>query len=82
MQSTRRTLVLSVPAALLGGFAISARAAGPTLLNVSYDVAREFYKDYNAAFLKHWKATTKEDLVVNQSHGGSSKQARAVIDGL
>jgi sulfate transport system substrate-binding protein len=60
----------------------AARAAGVTLLNVSYDVAREFYKDYNAAFLKHWKATTGEDLVVNQSHGGSSKQARAVIDGL
>ena len=53
-----------------------------TLLNVSYDVAREFYKDYNAAFAKHWKATAGEDLKLNQSHGGSSKQARAVIDGL
>jgi sulfate transport system substrate-binding protein len=53
-----------------------------TLLNVSYDVAREFYKDYNAAFAKHWRATTGEDIRLNQSHGGSSKQARAVIDGL
>lgn len=52
------------------------------LLNVSYDVAREFYKDYNRAFAKHWKATTGEDIKLNQSHGGSSKQARAVIDGL
>jgi len=61
---------------------MSAEAAGPALLNVSYDVAREFYKDYNAAFIKHWKATANEDVTVNQSHGGSSKQARAVIDGL
>jgi sulfate transport system substrate-binding protein len=56
--------------------------ASPPLLNVSYDVAREFYKDYNAAFVRHWKQTTGEDLAVNQSHGGSSKQARAVLDGL
>jgi sulfate transport system substrate-binding protein len=59
-----------------------AQAAGPTLLNVSYDVAREFYKDYNAAFVRHWKKTASEDVTVNQSHGGSSKQARSVIDGL
>ena len=58
-------------------------AAGPTLLNVSYDVAREFYKDYNAAFVKHWKTDRPaKTSTVNQSHGGSSKQARAVIDGL
>ena len=70
--------------AVLAAVALSAPAlaAPPALLNVSYDVAREFYKDYNAAFIKHWKATTGEDLAVNQSHGGSSKQARAVIDGL
>ena len=61
---------------------MSAEAAGPALLNVSYDVAREFFKDYNGAFVKQWKATTGEDITVNQSHGGSSKQARAVIDGL
>jgi sulfate transport system substrate-binding protein len=64
--------------------ATTAHAAGPALLNVSYDVSREFYKDYNAAFIKHWKATATagDDVTINQSHGGSSKQARAVIDGL
>jgi sulfate transport system substrate-binding protein len=56
--------------------------AAPPLLNVSYDVSREFYKDYNAAFVRHWKQTTGEDMAVNQSHGGSSKQARTVLDGL
>jgi sulfate transport system substrate-binding protein len=56
--------------------------ADVTLLNVSYDVTREFYKDYNAAFIRYWKQTTGETLTVNQSHGGSSKQARSVIDGL
>jgi sulfate transport system substrate-binding protein len=53
-----------------------------TLLNVSYDVTREFYKDYNAAFVKYWQQTAGETLTINQSHGGSSKQARSVIDGL
>jgi sulfate transport system substrate-binding protein len=57
-------------------------AAGPTLLNVSYDVSREFYKDFNAAFAAHWKKATGEDLTLNQSHGGSSRQARSVADGL
>ena len=59
----------------------SARAA-TTLLNVSYDVSREFYKEYDAAFVAHWKQLAGEDLVVNQSHGGSSRQARSVADGL
>ncbi len=53
-----------------------------TLLNVSYDPTREFYQEYNTAFAKHWKAKTGEEVTINQSHGGSSKQARAVIDGL
>lgn len=52
------------------------------LLNVSYDVTREFYKDFNAAFIQHWKAKSGETVTINQSHGGSSKQARAVADGL
>ena len=57
--------------------------AEPVLLNVSYDVTREFYKDYNAAFLAHWKTVSGGGpLTINQSHGGSSKQARSVIDGL
>jgi len=53
-----------------------------TLLNVSYDPTREFYADYNEAFAKYWKEKTGDTVTVNQSHGGSSKQARAVIDGL
>lgn len=56
--------------------------ADTTLLNVSYDVTREFYKDYNPAFARHWKAKTGETVTINQSHGGSSKQARSVADGL
>lgn len=56
--------------------------ADVSLLNVSYDVTREFYKDYNPAFAKYWKAKTGETVTINQSHGGSSKQARAVADGL
>jgi sulfate/thiosulfate transport system substrate-binding protein len=56
--------------------------AETTLLNVSYDPTRELYQAYNAAFVKHWKAKTGEDITINQSHGGSGKQARAVIDGL
>jgi sulfate transport system substrate-binding protein len=53
-----------------------------TLMNVSYDPTRELYQDYNAAFARYWKAKTGQDVVVKQSHGGSGKQARAVIDGL
>ena len=52
------------------------------LLNVSYDPTREFYEEYNRLFAQHWKATTGQDVIINQSHGGSGKQARAVIDGL
>jgi len=53
-----------------------------TLLNASYDPTREFYQEFNAAFAKHWKQKTGDTVTINQSHGGSSKQARAVIDGL
>ena len=56
--------------------------ADASLLNVSYDVTREFYKDFNPSFIKYWKQKTGETITINQSHGGSSKQARAVIDGL
>lgn len=56
--------------------------AEPLLLNASYDVTREFYKDYNQAFVKFWKAKSGETVTINQSHGGSSKQIRAVADGL
>lgn len=56
--------------------------AQSTLLNASYDVARELYQDYNPVFTKHWKEKTGENVKINQSHAGSSKQARSVIDGL
>ena len=67
---------------LLTGVGEAAHAAGQTLLNVSYDVSREFYKEYNALFAAYWKKTTGEDVTLSQSHGGSSKQARSVVDGL
>ncbi len=56
--------------------------ADAELLNVSYDPTREFYKEYNEAFAKHWQETAGEAVSIRQSHGGSGKQARAVIDGL
>ncbi len=56
--------------------------AQQTLLNVSYDPTRELYQDFNAAFAKYWKNKTNETVTVKQSHGGSGKQARSVIDGL
>lgn len=60
----------------------SASAEPLTLLNASYDPTREFYEEFNAAFAKHWEATQGAKLTIQQSHGGSGKQARAVIDGL
>ena len=65
-----------------GLIAFSSIASAQTLLNASYDVAREFYKDYNAAFTAHYKKTTGKDVKIDQAHGGSSAQARAVNDGL
>ena len=62
--------------------AASGLTPAQTLLNGSYDVAREFYKDYNAAFVAHYKKTTGKDIKVDQSHGGSSAIARSVADGL
>jgi sulfate transport system substrate-binding protein len=62
--------------------ALPAQAAEVELLNVSYDVARELYKDVNPAFIAAWKKSSGDTLVIKQSHGGSSKQARAVADGL
>ncbi|MGE5548665.1 MAG: sulfate ABC transporter substrate-binding protein [Solirubrobacterales bacterium] len=82
-----RRIVLGALAALAFGILAAAlspgaRAADRTLLNVSYDPTRELYQEINAAFAKAWKAKTGEDLKINQSHGGSGKQARSVIDGL
>src|SRR4051812_15138933 len=59
-----------------------AAAAGVTLLNVSYDPTRELYEAYNKDFATYWKAQTGDVVTVRQSHGGSGKQARSVIDGL
>ncbi len=67
---------------LLGIGLIASALADQTILNVSYDPTRELYQDYNKAFISHWKKKTGEDLSVKQSHGGSGKQARAVLDGL
>ena len=82
MRLFRRSVAHSLTLAALASAAVAAQAAPVTLLNVSYDVSREFYKDYDVAFIAHWKQVGGETLVVNQSHGGSSKQARSVLDGL
>jgi len=70
--------------ALVAALALTGAASAKTveLLNVSYDPTRELYVEYNAAFARHWKAKTGDDVAVKQSHGGSGKQARSVIDGL
>ena len=72
--------VLAAALTLLAATAALARDL--TLLNVSYDPTRELYTEFNAAFAKHWKAQTGDAVVIQQSHGGSGKQARSVIDGL
>ena len=73
-------------ALLLAAVALSsvgrATAADTTILNVSYDVTREFYKDFNLAFAADWKNKTRNNVTINQSHGGSSKQAQSVANGL
>jgi len=79
MNNNARKYMIAAVAALI---AVAAQAKDITLLNVSYDPTRELYVEYNAAFAKYWKAKTGDNVTVNQSHGGSSKQARAVIDGL
>jgi len=82
--SLRKWLSAAVAAALMwGAVAPFAQAADTvTLLNVSYDPTRELYESFNAAFMKYWKTKTGQTVRINQSHGGSGRQARAVIDGL
>jgi sulfate transport system substrate-binding protein len=82
--TTRRQLIQALAATALTASAFTAHAqpAPVTLLNVSYDPTRELYVEYNAAFTKHWKAKTGQDVSIKQSHGGSGKQARSIIDGL
>ena len=83
--SSLRRILLALAvgsAAVSATLPLTAQAAQVELLNVSYDVARELYKDVNPAFIAAWKKSSGEDLTIKQSHGGSSKQARAVADGL
>src|SRR5687767_12204123 len=84
--SLRRDFIkLSLGAVLGAGTALTALpslAQAVQLLNVSYDPTRELYADYNQAFAKYWKGKTGQDVSVKQSHGGSGKQARSIIDGL
>jgi sulfate transport system substrate-binding protein len=82
MRFFARRIVLVAVAALTLILPATALHAQVHLLNVSYDPTREFYEDYNKLFAQHWKATTGQDVVINQSHGGSGKQARSVIEGL
>jgi sulfate/thiosulfate transport system substrate-binding protein len=95
MQLARQWMVLALSAALgttlalagcggrpSAGGVVAPNAAQVTILNVSYDPTRELYAEYNAAFAKYWQGKTGQKVLINQSHGGSSKQARSVIDGL
>jgi len=77
-----RTSLATLAVALVSSITTLPAAADVTLLNVSYDPTRELYQQINAAFAKHYKASTGETVSIKQSHGGSGKQARAVIDGL
>ena len=79
LRHTARKLALALA---LGAAALAASAKDVTLLNVSYDPTREFYVDFNKAFATYWKGKTGDVVTVKQSHGGSGKQARSVIDGL
>src|SRR6218665_3151905 len=83
MKSAARILALGGLVAALGiAGVVTVRAADQNLLNVSYDPTRELYAQFNEAFAKHWKDTSGNNVTIEQSHGGSGKQAQAVIDGL
>lgn len=78
----RRYFLQLIAAAALAATGLSAAAQPVTLLNVSYDPTRELYADFNKAFARYWKTQAGQDVVIKQSHGGSGKQARSIIDGL
>ncbi|MDD5334736.1 MAG: sulfate ABC transporter substrate-binding protein [Rhodoferax sp.] len=82
MATSRRFFNLALGTVLAGAALGATAQPAVSLLNVSYDPTRELYVEFNAAFAKHWKAKTGQDVTVKQSHGGSGKQARSVIDGL
>jgi sulfate/thiosulfate transport system substrate-binding protein len=72
----------ALAASLAVGFSVTAHAQDRTIINVSYDPTRELYRDFNEAFIAHWKETKGETVAVQVTHGGSGSQARTVIDGL
>ena len=80
--SLKKTLLFGVLVAASAGFLPPSASDKVSILNVSYDPTRELYQEFNSAFAKQWKEKTGQALTVNQSHGGSGKQARSVIDGL
>jgi sulfate transport system substrate-binding protein len=82
MNFRRDFIKLSLGAAAIALTVSPSFAQSLTLLNVSYDPTRELYVDYNQVFAKYWKAKTGQDVTIKQSHGGSGKQARSIIDGL
>jgi sulfate/thiosulfate transport system substrate-binding protein len=83
MSTSRVSNKVIIPCLLVAALAVPLGAQQPlSMLNVSYDPTRELYQDVNAAFAKAWRARTGQAITINQSHGGSGKQARAVIDGL
>jgi len=82
MRRKLNTLLFGLVTAAGLAITVPAAAAKVSLLNVSYDPTRELYEAYNRAFAAYWKGKTGDDVVVRQSHGGSGKQARSVIDGL
>jgi sulfate transport system substrate-binding protein len=78
----RALLAVGSTVIVLGAGLAPAAAQSVTLLNASYDPTREFYQEFNAAFTRHWRQTSGEAITIRQSHGGSAKQSRSVIDGL
>src|SRR5882672_4000757 len=82
MKINRSFHLLFTLVAAVGFLAANVSAKDITLLNVSYDPTRELYEDFNKAFAQHWEARSGDKVSIKQSHGGSGKQARGVIDGL
>ncbi|MCM2357325.1 MAG: sulfate ABC transporter substrate-binding protein [Geobacteraceae bacterium] len=82
MSTSKKWFTLAAALALTVTATVPSHASDVTLLNVSYDPTRELYQEFNASFAKYWKKKSGDDITVKQSHGGSGKQARAVIDGL
>ena len=85
MNFRRNFIKFPFAVALAGSLALTALpsfAQSVTLLNVSYDPTRELYVEFNQAFAKYWKGKTGQDVTIKQSHGGSGKQARSIVDGL